>query len=285
MKPADAHREQWQRVTAAVAADRLAHGLLLAGPRDTGKTEFALALAAHLLCEAAPDRRPCQECRSCVQIAAGVHPNLLRLAPREDKRDIAIEDIREMLERLQLSSHYGQVKIALIDPADTLNDNGANALLKTVEEPPPRTHLVLVAERWRNLPATLRSRCQIIRFARPLPVERADPDVQAARAEWGRALADALDGRLSLRIAQGLKRDAAKAGLEVWLQAGTRWLERLLAPGRPGKPAPRGASPEALRQLLADTLEALRALERNGSPTLLVESIMIRLSQRAASGR
>ena len=278
-----AHQGHWQRLTAAAAAGRLPHALLLAGPRDAAKSEFALALAGWLLCEAAPAQRPCGACRSCVQVAAGGHPNLMRLAPQEDKRDIAMEDIRDTLARLQLSSHYGQAKVALVDPADALNVNGVNALLKTVEEPPPQTHVLFVAELWRTLPATLRSRCQILRLARPAE-GRADPDVQALRAEWGRALADALEGRLSLRIAQGLKRDAARAGLEVWLEAGTRWLERLLAPGRSGKPAPRGASAPVLQALLDDVLEALRVIDR-ASPTLLVESIMIRLSQRAAASR
>jgi DNA polymerase III subunit delta' len=284
-RPLPAQQAQWARLVAALDAGRLAHALLLAGPRDTGKTEFAHALASYLLCEAAPAQRPCGECRSCVQLAAGVHPNLLRLAPAEDKRDIAMDDIRDAIERLYLSSHYGQAKVCIIDPADALNVNGLNALLKTVEEPPANTHLLFVAERWRLLPPTLRSRCQIVRFARPAREAAPDPEAQAARAEWGRALADALEGRLSLRIAQGLKRDAARAGLEIWLQAGTRWLERLLVPGRDGKPAPRGATAPVLQQLLDDTLAALRALDRNGNPTLLVESIMIRVSQRAASGR
>ena len=278
-----AQQAHWNRLTAAAAAGRLPHALLLAGPREAGKSEFAHALAAWLLCEAAPAQRACGQCRGCVQVAAGVHPNLLRLAPPEDKRDIAIEDIREAIARLHLSSHYGLAKVALIDPADALNVSGVNALLKTVEEPPPQTHLVFVAELWRTLPPTLRSRCQILRFARPVE-ERNDADVQALRVEWGRALADAIEGRLSLRIAQGLKRDAARAGLEVWLQAGTRWLERLLAPGRPGKPAPRGANVAALQGLLDDVVEGLRVLDR-GSPTLLVESIMIRLSQRTAASR
>jgi DNA polymerase-3 subunit delta' len=278
-----AAQAHWHRLTAAAAAGRLAHALLLAGPREADKSAFAHKLASWLLCEGTAAQKPCGECRSCVQLAAGVHPNLLRLAPPEDKRDIAIEDIRAALERLHLSSHYGQAKVALIDPADALNVNGVNALLKTVEEPPANTHLIFVAELWRTLPPTLRSRCQILRFPRPAE-ERSDAELQALRADWGRALADAIEGRLSLRIAQGLKRDGARAGLEIWLQAGTRWLERLLAPGRPGKPAPRGATVAALEALLADVLEGLRVLDR-ASPTLLVESIMIRLSQRAAASR
>ena len=305
-------QERWAQLLGAIAGGRLAHALLLAGPRGVGKSHFAHGLAAVLLCEAQTPDRPCGACRSCVQLAAGVHPNLMKLTPAEDKRDIAIDDIRGLLGRLHLSSHYGQVKVAMVEPADALNPSGVNALLKTIEEPPPRTHVLLVAERWRALPATLRSRCQILRFApppaeqalawlkqrhpqqpdaalrpllrAPLLESRAEGEAAATRAEWGRALAEALEGHPPLRIAQGLKRDTAQAGLELWLQAGTAWLGRLLAPGRTGA-APKGASVTALQQLLADTIEALRALERNGNPTLLVESIMIRLSQRAAASR
>lgn len=278
-------RERWSQITGAIADGRLAHALLLAGPRGAGKGHFARGLASYLLCEATAGAKPCGECRSCVQIAAGVHPNLLRLAPAEDKRDIAIDDIRDVLERLHLSSHYGQAKIAVIDPADALNLSGANALLKTVEEPPANTHLVFVAERWRALPATLRSRCQILRFPpAPAGAVAADPAIVAERVEWGRALAEILGGSLSLKIAQGLKRDQAQAGIEYWLHAATGWLRQLLAGGA-SSAVPKGASVPALQQLLADCVEALRSLRRNGSPTLLVESIMIRLSQRTPQGR
>jgi len=272
---------RWQQVRSAHAGGRLAHALLLAGPRGVGKGHFAAGLAAFLLCESADlARRPCGECRSCVQIAAGVHPNLMRLQPAEDKRDIAIDDVRGLLDRLHLSSHYGQAKLAIIEPADALNASGVNALLKTIEEPPPATHLLLVAERWRALPATLRSRCQILRFSRP----RSQTAESDAADEWGRALADAWEGRMqALRIAQGLKRDEARHGLEVWLQTATGWLRALAAPGK-GPAPPRSLGEDAAGRLLDDTLEALRALERNGNPSLLVESIMIRLSQRAPTG-
>lgn len=271
-----AQQALWTRILEAHRVGRLAHALLLAGPRGAGKSGFAARLASWLLCESADSRqKPCGSCRSCVQIAAGLHPNLMRLAPAEDKRDIAIEDVRELLERLQLSSHYGQAKVAIVEPADALNASGVNALLKTIEEPPSNTHVLLVSERWRALPATLRSRCQILRFAKPRAAGGAQDE-----SEWGKALAEAGEGRLSaLRAAQGLKRDEAQRGLEAWLRTGTAWLEALAAPGR-GTPPPRGVSVEAVNRLLDDTLEALRALERNGNPALLMESIMIRLSQR-----
>jgi len=273
---------RWKQVLGAHAAGRLAHALLLAGPRGAGKGHFAAGLASFLLCES-PERarRPCGECRSCAQIAAGTHPNLMRLQPAEDKRDIAIDDVRALLDRLHLSSHYGQAKLAIIEPADALNASGVNALLKTVEEPPPATHLLFVSERWRALPATLRSRCQILRFARP----RALPADGEAAGEWGKALAEACEGRMqALRLAQGLKRDTAQQALEACLHTATGWLRALAAPGK-GPAPPRGLSAEAVARVVDDTLEALRALERNGNPSLLVESIMIRLSQVHNSGR
>jgi DNA polymerase-3 subunit delta' len=268
-------QERWAKVRGAHAAGRLAHALLLAGPRGAGKAHFAGGLAAFLLCEA-PEAaaRPCGACRSCLQLAAGTHPNLMRVAPAEDKRDIAIDDVRALIDRLHLSSHYGQAKVAIVAPADALNASGVNALLKTVEEPPPATHIVLVAERWRALPATLRSRCQIVRFARPRVAESVAPD------EWSKALAEACEGRLQgLRLASGLKRDGAQQALEGWLHTATGWLRALAAPGQ-GPAPPRGVGAEALARLIDDTLEALRALERNGNPSLLVESIIIRASQR-----
>jgi DNA polymerase-3 subunit delta' len=268
-------QDRWQQMLAAHAAGRLAHALLLAGPRGLGKEQFARGLASFLLCEVSPPgERPCGACRSCAQLAAGTHPNLMVLAPAEDKRDIAIDDVRTLLDRLHLSSHYGQAKVAIVAPADALNAGGVNALLKTIEEPRPATHLLLVAERWRALPATLRSRCQIVRFARPHTAETEPDD------EWSRALAEACEGRLQgLRLAQGLKREGAQQALESCLRTAAAWLRALAAPGRAPAP-PRGLGADAAGRLIDDVIEALRALERNGNPSLLVESIIIRASQR-----
>jgi len=292
-------RERWSQVVGAHAAGRLAHALLLAGPRGAGPEAFATGLAAYLLCEG-PDagRRPCGACRSCVQLAAGSHPNALLLSreglhcaapdparqdgaiplwlPDKDsaRREIAIDGIRVLIERLGMAGHYGQPKVAIVAPADALNAGGVNALLKTVEEPPPNTHLLLVAERWGALPATLRSRCQILRLPRPRPAAADSQD------EWGKALADACEGRLQgLRLAQNLKREGAQQALEAWLRTATAWLRGWAAPGQ-GVAPPRGFGAEAIAGVLDDVLEARRALERNGQPSLLVESIIIRASQR-----
>lgn len=319
-RPLPWQREAWARLTGQVANGRLAHALLLAGPRGVGKAHFALGVAAYLLCEARTSAgEPCGSCRSCVQLAAGVHPNVLRLGPAEDKRDIATDDVRAMIDRLHLSSHYGQAKIAIVHPADTLNISGVNALLKTIEEPPAATYVLLIAERWRALPPTLRSRCQILRFAPP-PAEQSlawlqerHPGHSAAalravartpllaeailekesaevRAQWAKALVELAEGRMQvLKLADKRKRDEAQAGLEVWLHCASAWLKSLLAPGRaaapPPVPVPKGLTVAALDRLLTDALDGLRGLDRNGSPALILESIMIRFAQGRSSQR
>ena len=306
---------QWQQLTTNFAHGRLAHALLLAGPRGVGKGHFARTFAAFMLCEAQGSQvaaKPCGQCRSCIQVESGVHPNLLLLTPQEEKREIAIDDVRALIERLHLTSHYGQVKVAIITPAESLNTSSVNALLKIIEEPPAATHLLLVAERWRALPATLRSRCQLLRFAPPAagegltwlkshypqqshdtlqPLARSpmlaltalEPEVVEARAEWGRALAELVRiqaGSLpSLKLAQGIKREAAQFGLECWLQTGAAWLKQLLAPAASSARLPEGLQAATISQLLADVLAGLRGLERNGNPALIVESIMIRTSR------
>lgn len=325
------HGALWSRMTAAGAAGRLGAALLFAGPRGVGKRAFAAELAAFLLCEGQGDK-PCGACRGCVQLQAGSHPNAWLLEPqglygmartaslrqpeglahwvpedvRKDpdkaKRDIAIDGVRELIGRLQLSSHYGGRKIAVFAPADALTGASANALLKTVEEPPAGTHLVLVAERWRALPATLRSRCQIVRFAPPRPEQalawltrehpgrpevalrpyRSAPllagadDAAAQDEQWSGALAELAAGRMqALARAAGAKRDDAQRVLEAMLRVGTRWLRALLVP-ESGAAPPRGVAVAPVQQLLSEAIEGLRALERNASPALLLESIMIR---------
>ncbi|HET8883768.1 MAG TPA: hypothetical protein VFM56_16485 [Solimonas sp.] len=188
----------WLELTALVLQKRLPHALLLVGGAGVGKRWFARALAAFALCEQ-PSGYACGHCRSCVQLAAGSHPNAsvlgvdghLGLAMTEDsvaeqglahwepkpdskRRDIPIDAARSLIERLLVASHYGSAKFALIDPAELLNASSANALLKTIEEPRAATHLLLVSERPQALLPTLRSRCQRVRFA--------TPDAEAARA-------------------------------------------------------------------------------------------------------
>jgi DNA polymerase III subunit delta' len=158
------------------ASGRMPHGLLIHAAQGTGGDSLATWVAQLVLCPAAARGsgradRPCGVCASCQRVAAGGHPDLAWVRPLEDSQQIRIEQIREMCAELALTSHQGGYKVAIIDPADSLNRFAANALLKTLEEPPPRTLLALVAAQPSRLPATLRSRCQRLAVRPPRRAE------------------------------------------------------------------------------------------------------------------
>jgi DNA polymerase-3 subunit delta' len=160
--------EQWRTVTAARAQDRMPHALLLYGARGMGKNEFAGLLAQSLLCERPrQDWMPCERCAACRLYGAGSHPDFRDLCPQEEGKAIKIDQVRELALALALKSHGNAFKVGLIRPADAMNANAANSLLKTLEEPTDNTVLLLVSERPARLPATIRSRCQMLRFGAP----------------------------------------------------------------------------------------------------------------------
>ncbi len=147
---------------------RLAHALLLSGPAGIGKQQLAELFAQALLCaEPEANGQPCAHCHACSLYTAGTHPDLFRLGPEEDSKNIRIDQIRALIEGLSLRSHYGRYKVVILNPADTMNIAAANALLKTLEEPPANTVLLLITDRPSFLPATIRSRCQSLRLALP----------------------------------------------------------------------------------------------------------------------
>ncbi|MCL5966339.1 MAG: DNA polymerase III subunit delta' [Deltaproteobacteria bacterium] len=145
---------------------RVPPGLLFFGEEGIGKEKAAGAFAAALLCR---DRTPGGACGTCVEcrlLAAGSHPNLLRVAP--DGLFIRIDEIRALQEELALKAFSDRPRAVLVVPADRMTLQAANALLKTLEEPPPGTHLLLVAHRLSQVPPTIVSRCQKVPFS-PLP--------------------------------------------------------------------------------------------------------------------
>ena len=153
-------REIWTRLTTTQRDGRLGHALLMSGRPGVGKSEFARAFAAFLLCEAPQGDAPCEACRGCLLRGAGNHPDYALVVPEEDAKAISIDQIRGLIEFFTLKSHYGGPKIAVIEPADGMARAAANALLKLLEEPPPGAVLCLVASRAEALLPTLRSRCQ-----------------------------------------------------------------------------------------------------------------------------
>jgi DNA polymerase III subunit delta' len=161
------HQAAWDLLQARRARGNLPHGLLLAGARGLGKLHFARQLAESLLCERpAADGHACGECRACALLQADTHPDLHLVGPLEDSKDIRIDQVRELTARLALSAQYGH-KVAILTPADRMNTAAVNSLLKTLEEPPERTLLLLLTARPSRLPATVRSRCQHLVFHEP----------------------------------------------------------------------------------------------------------------------
>ena len=163
--------EPRSRLVAARAEGRLPHALLLHGPEEGGQLPLALWLAQWLLCDQGGDR-PCGHCASCELFLAGNHPDFHWVGMETGASVIKVDQIRELADKLALRSYRGASKVGLIEPADRMNISSNNALLKTLEEPPEDTIMLLAAARIDRLPATVLSRCQRIRIPQPAP-ERA----------------------------------------------------------------------------------------------------------------
>lgn len=164
------HASLWARLQGALRAQRLPHALLLCGPPGLGKDRFAELLAGAVLCESpTADGLPCGDCRGCRMRRAGTHPDRRRCEPPEPDSPITVDQVRDISRFLSLTPHYGRHQVVLVTPAERMNQNAANSLLKTLEEPPPGGLLVLTAVRAGALPATVRSRCHRLNFAVPAP--------------------------------------------------------------------------------------------------------------------
>lgn len=153
----------------SLRSGKTAHSYLFEGISGCGRKKSALALIQALFCRALPDDA-CGVCTSCRKIETGNHPDIHILAPLPDKRDISIDQLREMQRELSLRPYEAPRKACIIDPAERLNVSSANSLLKTLEEPPGNALIILLTENAGMLLPTVRSRCQLIRFA-PLSPE------------------------------------------------------------------------------------------------------------------
>jgi len=244
----------YEQAAVAIDAGRLGHGLLFCGPAQLGKRAVAERLAQRLLCmDRTADGEPCGSCRSCrlfalrsqtdpvelrpdgslahpdghtghpdfAQIGYGINP---KAKPPKSRTEIVIEQVRKLSEQMALTPQYGEVKVAIIEPADAINHAAANALLKTLEEPVPGRYLWLVSAYPARLSATIRSRCQKLEFRLPPRAEALD---------WlqrqGHATAEADEALEAARGHPGLAHG--------WLEGGGMALRREVAAdlGRLGK--------------------------------------------------
>lgn len=195
-------QRMYEQAAAAIDAGRLGHALLFCGPAQLGKRAVAERLAQRLLCtNRRADGEPCEQCRGCGLYGARTQKEPLELrpdkslaqpfghpahpdavfvgyawkftpSPPKQLTQIVVDQIRLLSERLSKTSQYGGAQIVIIEPAEAMNENACNALLKTLEEPVPGRYLWLISAHPARLPATIRSRCQRLEFRLP-PQEEA----------------------------------------------------------------------------------------------------------------
>jgi len=158
----------WQRALWSSLATRTqhAHAYLFHGPQGIGKRHLVEQLARLLLCQAPQEQQACGRCKACLLLAAGTHPDYALLVPEEPDKPIRVDQVRELMEFIGRTAQQGGAKVVLIDPAEAMNLNAANALLKSLEEPSGDTRLLLISHQPSRLLATIRSRC----VQQPCPV-------------------------------------------------------------------------------------------------------------------
>ncbi len=293
-----------QILLSAFRSGRVPHAYLFVGPEGVGKRATALQWAKALNCASpASPGGACETCAACRKIQARNHPDVLWIGfehqarllnePVDKQRSIKIDTVRDMEHMLRLKPLEGRVKIAFLEPADKLVEAAAHALLKILEEPPPQTHLVLLALDASQLLDTIRSRCQWVRF-RPLPAATVAELLQQGPTgvtdEEALRIARLSEGSLSraralLEGGEGMDFDWEAAPLSELLS----WAEQFHTP-RNG----RAAAQDFLRRLLAQfqedlrqgrceeaelrrVLDALHQIQQNVSSQLVLETLLLRL--------
>jgi DNA polymerase III subunit delta' len=200
------------RAGAVQPATGMTHAWLFTGPPGSGRSLAARAFAAALLC----DRQGCGECASCRQVAAGAHADLLLVRP--DGLSYGVRQTRDLVLKAAAAPVYGRWRIVLFEDADRSTEQAANALLKAIEEPAPRTVWLLCTPYADDLPTTIRSRCRLVTLISPrtsavtevleregIPAERARAAALAAQGHIGRARRLATDEEAARRRAEVLR--------------------------------------------------------------------------------
>ena len=247
------HAKQLEALRAALANQRLHHAYLFVGPEGVGKRTFATSLAKAVHCSEGPVDY-CDRCANCASIIDGNHADVRIVRLLSGKKEISIHQVRELERELRYRSFSGKRKIAIIDPAALMNASAQNALLKTLEEPPENSLIILVTPNAGGLLPTLRSRCLRLSFA---PLQRAQmaaflqaqQNVEPEDAEFLAAMSMG-----SIGVAASLDRAALIEKRRIWID--------MLNTLRPGDYKSALATAEALA---ADREEALAFLKWAGS--------------------
>lgn len=200
----------------AVAERRIGQSLLMTGPRGVGKYQFAIALAQALNCERPSNGDACGKCIPCRRIAGGEHADVQTFT--NEGTFIKVDKMRDMSRDAQYKPYEGRHRVCIIDEADRMNLPSANSILKTLEEPPESTLIVLVTANPYRLPDTIRSRCQILNFA-GLTAREIEEHLST------KANRPAEEARLLARLARGSIGHALEINLDAYRQSRDRMLE------------------------------------------------------------
>ena len=183
--------------------DTLSHAFIFFGPSGIGKKLVALNLAKAINCMAEKSARPCDACAPCKKIGSANHPDIFLIQPEKEGASIKIDTIRDLIKDIGLKPYEARKKAYIIDEAETMTPDAQNALLKTLEEPPSESVLVLVTENMDALLPTIVSRSQVIRFF-PLAIEEVK-DALVSMHEVDEARAHVLAHLSSGRIGEALR--------------------------------------------------------------------------------
>jgi DNA polymerase-3 subunit delta' len=313
----------------ALLRDQVHHAYLLAGPAGVGKELLARTFAQAANCEAEdPAARPCEKCGSCLGFLRGNFPDAITVMPQAElvsrgllgrgdlegapSKEIRVDEVRALAKRLSLMALRGRRKIAIVTPADALNERAQNTLLKTLEEPPPATTFLLLSAHPDSLLPTIRSRCARVQLG-PVPEEalvarllregiaEAEARERAARAQgsFSRAIAEQGEWReLLLQVEAALAAPDEREALDVAEANGEReaalevaravhaWTRDVLVMQAGGAPQLRDLSdqarevaervpPVALLGQAELCATAVEALEQNGNGRLQLERLLL----------
>ncbi|HJX10099.1 MAG TPA: DNA polymerase III subunit delta' [Candidatus Binatia bacterium] len=213
------HQRPLEILRRALGNGRLHHAYLFVGPEGSGKRTVALALAKAIHCRET-ENDFCDRCPDCARIRAGNHPDVRLVQTLEDKKEISIKQVREIEKDLNFRSFSGNRKVAIIDPATLLNTSSQNALLKTLEEPPQNSLIVLIAPNAGALLPTLRSRCLRISFG---PLARDE----VARYLMSKEGINQDDASLRAALSMGSLGAALRLDKEEFLGQRRSWAEKV----------------------------------------------------------
>lgn len=249
------HAQPQARLSRAIARDQLHHGLIFVGPAGVGKATLARGLAAALHCKEAP-ALGCGACTACRRIASGTHAGVEWVTPEEPGGRVKVEQARALSNRLEMAPFEGDHHVVVFDPAEAIGEAGFNAMLKTLEEPRPGVHFVMIVTGLDVLLPTILSRCLSVRLGR-----LEDADVAAivsaqvsGRVEQGEDPPTPARIELAVGLAGGSAGLAVRLALDPTLDASLALLGQVVGAAQTGPPAIFGGDKSPLWQAWSEAV-------------------------------